>query len=347
MSMKDFEKRKRDHIQLSMKEDSQAKLHNKNSFSFELRHEALPEIDFQDVSIEQKIFKSLNLSSPLFISSMTAGHKDALLINTRLAKVSEKRGWLMGAGSQRRELEDPEEGQREWKAVRKKAPKAYFLGNLGLTQVITHSTDLIKKLLYPLEAKGLIVHTNPLQEVLQKKGTPFFKGGLKALEKLCKSLEVPVILKEVGCGFSSETLSRLDQIGLYAVDVSGKGGTHWGRIEQKRWDKNDFLYNVGETFKNWGISTEDSLIATKELSLHYNIWASGGIRTGKEACLCLALGAEMVGLAQPLMKEALISEEALDKKMQTLECELKVALFCTGSQNIKVLKETKPFYKKP
>ncbi len=346
MSIKNFKQKKKDHIRLSLQDENQTIFKNKSPFSYELRHEALPEIDFQDVSIEQTIFKDLKLKAPIFISSMTAGHKDALLINTRLAKVSEKRKWLMGVGSQRHELSNPKQGIKEWKFVRKKAPKAKLLGNLGLSQVITSSIDAIKILLDPLEAEGLIVHTNPLQEALQKKGTPFFKGGLKALEKLCQSLDLPVVLKEVGCGFSGETLARLDQIGLYAVDVSGYGGTHWGRIEQKRWNENELFYKVAETFKDWGIFTEDSLIASTKLSVHYKIWASGGIRNGKDIALCLALGAQMAGIAQPMMKEALISEESLEKKMQTLEQELKTALFCTGSQNIEILQKLKPFYKK-
>ena len=339
--MKDFEKRKKEHILLSLDETNQASA----PFSLQLRHEALPEINFDEVSLEQTIFQNLTLKTPVFISSMTAGHNDSCAINTRLAQSAQKRGWLMGVGSQRRELEDTDSTYSEWKEIRKKAPHVKLMGNIGLSQVINSSFDSIKKLLESLEAQALIIHTNPLQEALQRNGTPFFKGGLKALENTCKKLSVPVILKEVGCGFSAETLARLDNIGLYAVDVSGRGGTHWGRIEQKRWDSDSLSYKVAETFKDWGISTEDSLLACENINSDYKVWASGGIRSGKDIALCLALGSEMVGIAQPMMKAALISETHLEEKMEQIEDELKIALFCTGSQNIKQIQSKKPIYK--
>ena len=71
----------------------------------------------------------------------------------------------------------------------------------------------------------MIVHTNPLQECLQPEGTPQFAGGLRALELLVKELDLPVIVKETGCGFSTATLRRLQGMGISAVDVGGFGGT--------------------------------------------------------------------------------------------------------------------------
>jgi isopentenyl-diphosphate delta-isomerase len=329
-----FEKRKSEHISLSLGDGAQA-LTSTDFDRYELIHEALPEIDFKEVDVSTSFF-SLSLSSPLFISSMTAGHDEGELINTRLAALSERKKILMGVGSQRKELDHAEAGL-EWKRIRKQHPGAELLGNVGLAQVISSPIDQIRRLVDSLEARALIVHTNPLQEALQEEGTPHFRGGLRALTNLVQKLGVPVILKEVGFGFSNATLQRLNETGIFAVDVSGKGGTHWGRIEGLRACQTT-RDEASLSFSHWGRSALRTLQEAQDLSLQFQLWASGGVRSGVDAAKCLSLGARMVGLAQPWLKAALVSEEKLDQLFEKLQLELKVALFCTGSANVAALR---------
>ena len=246
----------------------------------------------------------------------------------------------MGVGSQRGQLLDSTK-DKEWKNIRKACPKLILLGNLGLSQILKVSLKQILSLVDCLEAAGMIVHLNPLQEALQKEGTPQFEGGLKAIKKLVKDLPVPLIIKETGCGFSKDTLDRLTDIGISAIDVSGLGGTHWGRIEGARYSKEDFCFDIGETFSSWGVSTLESLIYSREKPRDYDLWASGGLRTGLDSAKALAVGASFTGFGQPILKALQTSEEALDKMMSRLEYELKVSLFCTGSASIKELQRTK------
>lgn len=329
--MLSFEERKRDHIAISLSPQSQT-LGASRLDQIELIHEALPEIDFSEIDITIKSL-NLNLQTPLFVSSMTLGHREAMGINSLIASQCEQRGWMMGVGSQRRQLEDAS-ADRECQALRKSHPQVRFLGNVGLSQVITHSVGDVQRLVDSLQASALIVHTNPLQECIQPEGTPQFRGGLQALEALCKNISVPVILKETGCGFSASTLQRLKNIGLAAVDVSGKGGTHWGRVEAERLNPADLKFSAGKTFADWGLSTVDSLLAARDTELSCEIWASGGVRTGLDAAKLLALGAHQVGFAQPVLKAALVGEEALEKFMLGIEYELKVAMFCLGIRRI-------------
>ncbi len=337
-----FEKRKGDHIRIAL--DPRSQTDGQNGLdSINLIHEALPDLNLKEVEISTSFSfskNSISLSSPLFISSMTAGHEKGQEINIALAKLSSERRILMGVGSQRKELVDSA-AANEWKLVRQQAPKALLLGNIGIAQLIQNPIDNIRKLVDATEALGIFVHLNSLQESIQPEGTTDFKGGLQAIEKLVKQLEVPVIIKETGSGFSTNTLRRLQETGVFAVDVSGKGGTHWGRVEGLRSDADSALYKISKTFENWGISTKDSLLNAQAASVSYEVWASGGIRTGLEAAKCLALGASKVGLAKPFLQASLAGDEALNNLLDQLELELKISLFCTGSANLSEFKTKK------
>lgn len=338
-----FESRKADHIRLAL-EDRMQTTGLSGLDRIDLVHEAFPELDFKDVTIEQKLFSQASLQA-LFVSSMTAGHAGSGNLNLTMARVCEKRNWAMGVGSQRRQLTDTN-ADLEWSKIRKACPDVVFFGNIGLAQLIRTDVEDIRRLADSLEARAMFVHTNPLQECMQPEGTPQFAGGYRALEKLVKSLGVPVIVKETGCGFSTATLSRLNGIGLAAVDVSGIGGTHWGRIEGGRSQTGSLLQSVAETFRDWGISTVESLENAVKLRPDYEVWASGGVRTGLDAAKLIAMGAKMVGFAKPIIEAALHGVDELDACMAQLELELKIALFCTGSKSLTELQEKRPWQRR-
>ncbi|MNJ98585.1 Isopentenyl-diphosphate delta-isomerase [compost metagenome] len=333
-----FEQRKRDHIRIALDPRSQTEGQS-GLDSINLIHEALPDLSLKEVETSTSfVFRdtALPLSSPLFISSMTAGHEKGREINEALARLSDRRQILMGVGSQRRELDDSNAAQ-EWVQVRKQAPRAKLLGNIGIAQLIKTPIDQVRRLIESTEAVALFVHLNALQEALQPEGTTDFKNSLQAIENLVQFAGVPVIVKETGCGFSTTTLKRLEGTGVHAVDVSGLGGTHWGRVEGYRSQEQEMLYKVAQTFANWGISTLDSMANAKEASVSYEIWASGGVRNGLDAAKLLALGAKKVGVAKPFLEAALQGDEALEMLLNQFELELKIAMFCTGCRNLKEL----------
>jgi isopentenyl-diphosphate delta-isomerase len=340
-----FESRKADHIRLAL-EDRMQTTGLSGLDKITLLHEAFPELDFNEITIEQQLFSGASASSarvqPLFVSSMTAGHAGSVDLNLSMARVCEKRNWAMGVGSQRRQLTD-KSADLEWSKIRKACPRVHFFGNIGLAQLIKTGVDDIRRLSDTLEADAIFVHTNPLQECMQPEGTPQFAGGYRALEKLVKELGLPVIVKETGCGFSPKTLARLNGMGLAAVDVSGIGGTHWGRLEGGRSQPGTTLQKAAETFGDWGIGTVDSVLNAVAVQPDYEIWASGGVRTGLDAAKLIALGAKMVGYAKPIIEAALKGEEELDSAMAQLELELKIALFCTGSKSPAEIQEKKPW----
>jgi len=337
---KEFETRKAQHIELSLDAKSQADGYSGTDL-ITLYHDALPEIDFSEVDISTKIFNK-DLKTPFFIAGMTAGHEHAYELNLRLAKVAQKRGWAMGVGSQRRQVESFSSKSSleidQWKKLREICSELILFSNIGITQLITLSNEQLKKLTDSISAQALVVHLNPHQEVLQKEGTPYFRGAVSRLEKLVQEFHLPIILKETGSGFSEKTLNKIKNIPFSVVDVSGLGGTHWGRIEGQRGGSESLYYKASQTFSHWGVSTVESVLNSKKILSSQKIWASGGVRTGLDAAKLLAIGAERVGFAQPALQAALISEEALDQWMNQIEFELKTALFCTGSQTMEQLK---------
>lgn len=330
-NFKQFEQRKKDHINLALMDANQA--NECMAFDdWQLMHEALPDFDFSDITISSTRFGHV-ISKPFFVSSMTAGHQDSININQRLMEACEHSAWAMGVGSQRRELSDLQ-AANEWLQLRKAYPKVSLFSNLGIAQLIHCELDAIKRLTDCLQAEGIFIHCNPLQECIQPEGTPQYKGCWQALEHLVKSQPVPVIVKETGCGFSKSTLERLNNIGVAAVDISGLGGTHWGRIEGFRTKGDVKRQQTAISFKNWGIETLESTQIATTLGSNYEVWGSGGVKNGLNAAKLFALGVKAVGFAKPMLEAALQSVEALQILMETIEYELKVALFCTGSMQL-------------
>ena len=331
-----FEKRKQDHLDLALMPANQT--YELNGLDpLHLVHEALPDLDFDELNLMGNRFGK-PVEKPLIISSMTAGHQHAALVNRHLMEAAQENHWAMGVGSQRRELTDPK-AALEWSELRRNCSSVALFGNLGIAQLITTPLDIVLRLTEALNAEAFIIHCNPLQECIQPEGTPQFKGGWAALEALVKNSSIPIIVKETGCGFSTPTLKRLNDIGVSAVDVSGLGGTHWGRIEGHRALATSVQKQASDTFRNWGINTVESVKNAQALKATFEVWGSGGVRHCLDAAKLFALGATTVGFAKPLLAAALDSTKAVVDVMAKIEYELKVALFCTGSSSVYELKE--------
>jgi isopentenyl-diphosphate delta-isomerase len=343
MDFEQFESRKRDHLRHALDP-----LHQASGLggldTVRLVHEALPELDFEEVGLSARCL-GRELPTPFYVAGMTAGHAQAASINRTLAQACASRGWALGVGSQRRDLEGKGRGTLDqWTELRAECPDLFLLANIGLSQLASADPDRVLGLATELGASAIAIHANGLQEALQAEGTPRFKGGLAALSRLCLLSRLPIVLKETGCGFSKGTLSKVAGIGLGAVDVSGLGGTHWGRIEGARAEETDsrVMAAASRTFANWGEPTADSVLAAREafaqVAKRPEIWASGGIRSGLDAAKAIALGAERVGFAKPALEAALKGREELESWMKVTEYELKIALFCTGSRSVGALR---------
>jgi isopentenyl-diphosphate Delta-isomerase len=328
--------RKSDHIRINLEENVQSGL-TTGLERYRFIHQALPEIDLEDVDLRLKLF-GRQLNSPILISSMTGGTSEAAMINHTLATAAQEAGIAMGLGSQRAAIEQPELANTF--QVRSVAPDILLFANLGAVQLNYHyGVDQCQRAVDMIEADALILHLNALQEAVQPEGDTHFSGLLKKIEAVCRKLPVPVIAKEVGWGFSEQAARQLGEAGVAAIDVAGAGGTSWSQVEMHR-ANTESQARLAAAFIEWGIPTAEAIQNVRKAAPQLIVLASGGIRTGIDIAKCIALGATLGGMASPFLKAAARSVEDTIQTIQEIQREIQVCMFVAGAKNLDELTHT-------
>jgi isopentenyl-diphosphate Delta-isomerase len=293
----------------------------------ELIHKAIPEVNKEEIDLSTQLLGK-NLGAPLIITAITGGHPASLQVNRQLAQAIHKYKLGMGLGSQRAAVEN-QKLTSTYTVVRDEAPDALVIGNIGTPQM-----ELAQKAADMMELDALAVHLNPLQEAIQPEGDVKAKGYLEAIATAANHLDLPIMVKETGAGISGDDARALKKAGAAAIDVAGAGGTSWAAVETYRSEQKHY----GELFWDWGIPTA---ISTVEVSQSVNIplISSGGIRNGIDAAKCLALGANAVGMALPVLKAAYKGQEYLEKFLAQFLEELRVTMFLVGARNLEDLRK--------
>jgi isopentenyl-diphosphate delta-isomerase len=322
--------RKDDHIKINLEQDVRSAL-TTGLEKINFIHDALPELDLEEVDTRVKLFDK-EIRAPILVSSMTGGTPEAGVINFRLAEAAQACGLAMGVGSQRAALENPEQAASF--QVRKVAPDILLFANIGAVQLnYGYGIDECQRAVEMIAADALYLHLNPLQEAVQAGGDTNWKDLARKIEKICKKLSVPVIAKEVGWGISEKTARRLAGCGIAAIDVAGAGGTSWSQVEMYR-APDEYLRSLAATFVGWGIPTAESILNVKHAAPGMPIFASGGLKDGLDIAKCLALGATLGGMAGQFLKAAAISTEKAVSLMKLTQRQLQVSMFAAGAENI-------------
>ncbi len=335
-------KRKNDHIRINLEEDVESHRVDSGFEEFRFRHVPLPELDLRTIDTSTR-FLGRPLSCPLLISSMTGGTGDTDRINRRLAEAAQDRRIAMGVGSQRIMIEDREQTSH-WQRLRKIAPDIPLLANFGIVQ-LNHGFGLpeCQGVVDAIEADALIFHCNPLQEAVQPDGNTNWDGLLAKLEAICATLEVPVIVKEVGWGIDGPMAQRLLEAGVKGIDVAGAGGTSWSEVESHRATSHK-QYRIAASFRDWGMPTAQCLsemapmLAVNDSVSSWYLIASGGIRSGVDVAKALALGAHLAGMAGPFLKRAMNSTAEVMEEIDIVREVLAITMFCTGSGSVPALR---------
>jgi isopentenyl-diphosphate delta-isomerase len=342
MEQMTIEQRKADHLFLNLEKEVQFRELTNGLERYRFEHQALPQIDQVGIDLGTT-FLGKPLRYPFLISSMTGGTGEALRINLNLARAAQACGIGMGVGSQRAAIEDW--SLAETFQVRPAAPDILLLANLGAVQLnYSYTVDHCRLAVEMIEADALILHLNPLQEALQPEGDENFDGLLGKIEAVCKALEVPVVVKEIGNGLSGRAVRQLADAGVAAVDVAGAGGTSWSRVEMYR-AHTERDRRVAAQFIDWGIPTAEAIQQARRAVPDLPLVASGGIYTGLEIAKAIALGADVAAMARPFLKAAVVSAETVQEATEELVQTLRIVMFCIGAPNLAALKNTPHLHK--
>jgi isopentenyl-diphosphate delta-isomerase len=330
--------RKADHIRINLEKDVRSAL-TTGLENVRFIHEALPELDLARLDTTLRLFGK-PLAAPILISSMTGGTDEAGEINQRLAEAAQEVGVAMGVGSQRIAFDHPEQIP-SFAITRKVAPDILLFANLGAVQLnYGYTLDHCRRAVDMLQADALILHLNPMQEAVQSEGDTNFAGLAKQIEKICKKIEMPVIVKEVGWGISEPSAKLLADCGVAAIDVAGAGGTSWSQVEMHR-APDEFTRQLAATFVGWGIPTAESILNVKKAAPGMTIFASGGLKDGLDIAKCLALGATLGGMAGQFLKAAAVSTEKAVEMMKLTKRQIEVTMFACGAGTLSKLNQDK------
>lgn len=317
--------RKKEHVH----HFQQSNFEGNNYFEYiYLDHNSLPEIDFNEIDTKTS-FLGKEINFPVMINAMTGGFDKAVEINSNLARVAKNLNIPMAVGSQAIAVAD-KAYEPSFKVVREVLRDGVVISNINAFAGL----DEVRKAVDMIQADAIQIHLNPAQEICMPEGDRDFRGVLKRIENIVQKIEKPIIIKEIGYGLSKDVASRLIDVGVKYIDIGGRGGTNFIKIESAR----NMEFEFSELFE-WGIPTALSLLECRSISKELNIICSGGIRRADEVVKALCAGANILGISGPILREFLEGGyEAAEKYLQNIIYKSKVIMLLLGRKNLEDLK---------
>jgi len=277
--MEKLEHRKKDHIELAFKSQTLS-VERDPRFYYEPLLSAHP-----DGTLDPLPFLGKTLRCPLWVSSMTGGTQLAGTINRNLARACREFGMGMGLGSCRSLLYSSEHLD-DFKIREIIGDEQSLWANLGIAQIEKMLEDKevarVEDLVHTLEADGLIIHVNPMQEWFQMEGDVLHRSPIESIGEFTEAFSLPLIVKEVGQGMGPESLRQLLQLPLQAIEFAAFGGTNFARVEMLRDESKDKdlftpLSTVGEDAP--AMLDYVNALVEKEKPRCEEIIISGGVRS--------------------------------------------------------------------
>ena len=275
--------RKDEHIRYALEQNS-----TYNSFDeVELIHSSLPLYDLDEIDLSTE-FAGRKWDFPFYINAMTGGSEKGKEINQKLAQVAETCGILFVTGSYSAALKDSSDDSF---SVKTSHPNLLLGTNIGLDKPVELGLQTVQEM-NPLL---LQVHVNVMQELLMPEGERQFRLWQSNLKDYAEQISVPLVLKEVGFGMDVKTIAKAYEMGIRTVDLSGRGGTSFAYIENRRSGQRDYL-------NDWGQSTMQALINAQDWKDNMELLVSGGVRNPLDIIKSLVFGAKAVGLSRTMLE---------------------------------------------
>lgn len=343
-----IEQRKNDHIKLACKQYK-----SRADAGFEAVRfipNALPQLALSDVDASVSVLGAAEKwAAPLYINAMTGGSKNGENINAMLAKVAAKTGVAMACGSLSAALKNPQLAGT-FSVIRRFNPRGFVMANVSAGAAAEQAIKAVEI----LQANALQIHLNAAQELVMREGDRDFSAWLSNIEAIVSALDsmkVPVVVKETGCGMSARDVLRLQNVGVRAVDVGGRGGTNFVAIENAR-------RGGGRSYEfldSWGLTTVESLLDIARCdeilcdsadscdscdSAQMQVFASGGVRTPLDVVRALKLGASAVGVAGEFLHTLTCGGmDALVEQIEDWKTQIRVIMALLGCRNIADLRK--------
>lgn len=266
------------------------------------------------------------LKAPLWISSMTGGTIQARKINQNLANAAAEFGLGMGLGSCNALIKDdrhlPDYDLRP--IIGDKLP---FYANLGIAQIEQYiengKVQDIRDMVALLNADGLIVHVNPIQERFQSEGDVIASPPIETIRKLLDEAEFNIIVKEVGQGMGKESLKALLELPLTAIEFGAFGGTNFAKLELDRSpeansDLLEPLAYIGQTAEEMTLAV-NQLIEEKVPVKAGNLIISGGLKNFLDGYYLINISRlpAVYGMASQFLSFARVDYQNLKKFTET------------------------------
>ena len=325
------EQRKLDHIRYAL-ELGDGPLPN-GFTDMHFLHNCLPELAPADSDITTTL-GGIKLSVPFLINAITGGTDNVIDINRKLAQTAKSVGAAIAVGSQYGAVKSKSSYQ-SFKVVREVYPNGVVFANVSALATPDEAAEAVKM----LDADALQVHLNPAQELVMPEGDRNFKGLLDNMRRILEHSEVPVIVKETGCGMAAEQIKQMLVFGFTWFDIGGAGGTNFPAIEAKRFTSQKSV------LAEWGINTAKTLTeAFSVCGRNDIIIASGGIRDGLTAAKAFALSADVVGMSGNILRYIIEKDiEEAQRALTDIINDLKMVMLLTGSSDLKALRNA-PIY---
>lgn len=321
--------RKQDHIELAFRAQVDKALTDPR-FYYEPLLAAHPEAELRPIPFLGKV-----LHTPIWISSMTGGTEKAHTINSHLARACKTFGMGMGLGSCRPLLESHDR-LKDFDFRKTIGDDQPFYANIGIAQLeqLIAANELYKidELVDLLQADGIIIHINPLQEWLQPEGDRIRHAPVDTLCTLLERGKQKVIVKEVGQGMGKESLRALMLLPLEAIEFAAHGGTNFSKLELLRNENGrqeiyQDLARIGHTaeemvgFANSVLAEEGQHVLCKQFII------SGGVKHFLDGYYLMSRlhSTSVYGQASTLLKYAERSYDELEQFLATQAEGLKLA----------------------
>ncbi|MCO6559421.1 MAG: type 2 isopentenyl-diphosphate Delta-isomerase [Bifidobacterium sp.] len=341
--------RKDDHVRLALAEHADMRRNAFDDISFV--HHSLGSVDVTDVDMTTKVC-GVTWGVPFYINAMTGGSAKTGAINASFARVAAATGLAMASGSQHAAIRDPKL-EPTFTTIREHDPSGFVFANVGLSVSVEQALQAVEM----IGADALQIHINAAQELVMPEGSRDFDAWPARIAAIVKASPVPVMVKEVGFGMSSQTVRQLAELGVHTVDVSGRGGTDFARIENARRAGHEYGYMAG-----WGQSTAlcllelfpdesgqpdtDSTNNAESIEKHsentdMTELASGGVRNPLDVVKALALGAKAVGISGHFLQVLNANgEDGLIAEINSWKSQVRSLMALLGAKTVADLRRT-------